>query len=73
MARMFGVDVVVTLDGVHINHDTRRLVFRTGNEKDGREHVATYQGLIPEIEHTMTKDKDRGRKSDGTAHKEIVG
>ncbi|OAG05580.1 MFS general substrate transporter [Paraphaeosphaeria sporulosa] len=65
MARIFGDDVVVTLDDVHINHNTHQLVYRTGDEKDGLEHVATHQGLTPEVERAI--------KANAAEHKETVG
>jgi hypothetical protein len=40
MARIFGDEVVVNLDDVHINHDTHELVIGGG----ALEHVATHQG-----------------------------
>jgi hypothetical protein len=58
MARIFGDDVVVNLDDVHINHDTHELVISGGV----LEHVATYQGTNPKVE------KDHGR-----VHKENLG
>jgi hypothetical protein len=47
MARIFGDDVVVNLDDVHIDHDTHELVL--GGEM--LEHVATYQVTNPEAEN----------------------
>ena len=44
MARIFGDDVVVNLDDVHINHDTHELVIGGGM----LEHVVTYQVTNPE-------------------------
>ncbi|KAH4007443.1 hypothetical protein HBI24_065950 [Parastagonospora nodorum] len=46
MAHIFGDDVVVNLDDVHINHDTHELVIGGGM----LEHVATYQVTNPEAE-----------------------
>jgi hypothetical protein len=40
MARIFGDEVVVNLDDVHINHDTHELVIGGG----ALEYVATHQG-----------------------------
>lgn len=70
MARIFGDDVVVTLDDVHINHNTHQLVYRQGDEKNGLEHVATYQGLTPEMEETMREEAAKSKKTDATEHKE---
>jgi len=59
MARIFGDDVVVNLDDVHINHDTHELVI--GEEM--LEHVATYQGTNPKVE----KDHSRVHKENLSA------
>jgi hypothetical protein len=73
MARIFGDDVVVTLDDVHINHNTHQLVYRKGDDKDGLEHVATHQGLTPEVERAMEERGGKMVKANGVEHKEIVG
>lgn len=70
MARIFGDDVVVTLDTVHINHDTHELVIG-GGEKNGLEHVATHQGVTPEIEQAIREELDKSEKA-RKSHKENV-
>lgn len=71
MARIFGDNVVVTLDDVHINHDTHELVIG-GGEKGGLEHVATHQGVTPEIEQAIREEQARLGKTGAGEHKEHV-
>lgn len=72
MARIFGDEVVVNLDDVHINHNTHELVI--GNEKEGGlEHVATHQGITPEVERAIRDDHDRREKEEQKVHKESIG
>jgi hypothetical protein len=42
IARIFGNEVVVNLNDVHINHDTHELVIGGG----ALEHVATHQDVL---------------------------
>jgi hypothetical protein len=72
MARIFGDDVVVTLDDVHINHNTRELVVGRG-EKDGLEHVATHQGMTPEVERAIQEEHNRREKEEEKVHRENIG
>lgn len=71
MARIFGDEVVVTLDDVHINHDTHELVIGHG-EKGGLEHVATHQGVTPEIENAIREELDKEEKAGRKVHREDV-
>jgi hypothetical protein len=71
MARIFGDDVVVTLDNVHINHNTHELVIGNG-EKDGLEHVATHQGMTPEVEKAIREEHDRREKEGEKIHRETI-
>jgi hypothetical protein len=71
MARIFGDDVVVTLDDVHINHNTHELVIG-GGDKGGLEHVATHQNMTPEVERAIREEHDRREKEEGKIHREDV-
>ncbi|KAL5401866.1 hypothetical protein PMIN06_011102 [Paraphaeosphaeria minitans] len=53
------------MDDVHIFHDMHQLVYRMGNEKDRREHVATRQGGTSEVERAI--------KAKSAEPEEIVG
>jgi hypothetical protein len=66
MARIFGDDVVVNLDDVHINHHTHELVIGGG----ALEHVATHQGITPEAEKALQEARE---KDDGKVHREMIG
>ncbi|KAF2029182.1 MFS general substrate transporter [Setomelanomma holmii] len=57
MAKIFGDEVVVKLDEVHVNHDRHELVVG-GVEKGGLEHVATHQGMTPEVERAIREEHD---------------
>ena len=70
MARIFGDEVVVTLDDVHINHTTHEMVVG-GDEKGGLEHVATHQGVTPEIAQAIQEEEER-KKTGRVEHKERV-
>ena len=72
MARIFGDEVVVTLDDVHINHNTHELVIGH-SEKGGLEHVATHQGVTPEIEQAIREELDKSEKSKNKEHRENIG
>jgi hypothetical protein len=72
MARIFGDDVVVALDDVHIDHNTHQLVYRKGDEQDGLERLATHQGLTPETEQVVKEGRRKMVKANGVEHKEIV-
>lgn len=64
MAKIFGDEVVVTLEDVHINHNTHELVI--GNRQDnGLEHVATHQGLTPEMEKVLKEEMEHKEKVNG--------
>lgn len=69
MARIFGDEVVVKLEDVHINHNTHELVIG-GVEKNGLEHVATHQGLTPEIEAALKAEREKVGKTTDHEHKE---
>lgn len=72
MARIFGDEVVVTLDDVHINHDTHELVIG-GREKDGLEHVATHQGITPDIAAALEAEREKAVMTEGgKEHKEDI-
>ncbi|KAF1848799.1 MFS general substrate transporter [Cucurbitaria berberidis CBS 394.84] len=58
MAKIFGDEVVVTLEDVHVNYDTHELVVDSGVE-GGLEHVATNQGVTPAIEERLKGKKHR--------------
>jgi hypothetical protein len=72
MAKIFGDEVVVTLDDVHINHNTHELVIG-GGDKGGLEHVATHQGMTPEVEMAIREEHDRREKEDNREHRETIG
>jgi hypothetical protein len=71
MARMFGDEVVVTLEDVSVNRDTHELVVG-GEGKDGLRHVATHQGITPEVERAIKEEHDRMEKGE-MVHREDVG
>lgn len=71
MARIFGDDVVVKLDDVHINHNTHELIVGTG-ERNGLTHVATHQGMTPEVEMAIREEHDKREKEVNTVQKENV-
>jgi hypothetical protein len=68
MAKIFGDEVVVTLDDVHVNHTTHELVVG-GGEKGGLEHVATHQGMTPEVERAIREEHDRREKGGDLAER----
>lgn len=70
MARLFGDEVVVTLDDVHVNHNTHELVIGHG-EKNGLEHVATHQNMTPEVERAIREEHDQREKM-GFERKEVM-
>ncbi|KAF2015641.1 MFS general substrate transporter [Aaosphaeria arxii CBS 175.79] len=57
MARIFGdtEDIVVFSENVHVDHNTHELVVG----KDGLEHIATHQGMTPEIEKAIKEHKEK--------------
>lgn len=71
MARIFGDDVVVNLGDVHINHNTHELIVGSGKE-NGLEHVATHQGMTPEVEMAIREEHDRREKEGNMVHEENV-
>jgi hypothetical protein len=66
MAKIFGDEVVVNLDDVHINQDTHELVVGGG----ALEHVATHQGITPEAAKILGEHRE---KEEGRVYKEDVG
>ena len=57
MAKIFGdtEDVVVFSSDLHIDYNTHELVVE---RKGGLEHVATHQGMSPEIEKAIAEHKE---------------
>ncbi|KAF2656472.1 MFS general substrate transporter [Lophiostoma macrostomum CBS 122681] len=57
MAKIFGdtEDIVVFSSDVHVDHNTHELVV---GSKNGLEHVATHQGMTPEIEKAIHEHKE---------------
>jgi hypothetical protein len=68
MARIFGDEVVVNLDDVHINHQTHELVIGGGE----LEHVATHQGMTPEVEKAIREECEKKDKGECKVHRENV-
>ena len=61
MAKIFGEtdDVVVFSSDLHIDHNTHELVVGAREGKGGLQHVATHQGITPEIEKEIAEHKER--------------
>jgi hypothetical protein len=70
MARIFGDEVVVNLDDVHINHNTHELIVGSGD--GGLHHVATHQGMVPAVEKAVGEKHDRREKEENKVHREDV-
>jgi hypothetical protein len=58
MAKIFGdtEGIMVFSSDLHIDHNTHELVV---GGKDGLEHVATHQGMTPEMEKTIHEHRER--------------
>jgi hypothetical protein len=58
MAKIFGdtEDIMVFSSDLHIDHNTHELVV---GGKDGLEHIATHQGLTPEMEKQMNERREK--------------
>lgn len=59
MAKIFGDtdDVMVFASDLHVDHNTHELVV---GGKSGLEHVATHQGITPEIEKAIHEHREKG-------------
>jgi hypothetical protein len=70
MARIFGDEVVVTLGDVSVNRDTHELVVGKEGE-NGLQHVATHQGMTPEMERVLREEREEREKGEVVRREDV--